>query len=139
LIAAQVIKKLVNIEPYKVKLKSLSILGMLGVVFFSGISNSKHLLTNYQEVAISCTFVLVYYLLALLVALSLSRLFSYEDKVTVFYTLFLKNITIALGISLLLKPGIAFYFVVAYLIQIPVASLMYHKLGRESVPARYQD
>ena len=75
--------------------------------------------------------ILVYYLIAFVIGYMGRSVFEdIKDWIAFLYTIFLKNISIALGLSVVLFPESVIYLVIAYLIQLPLAYYIMHSIEK---------
>ncbi len=120
----------------KKKMKSLSILGMLSIIFISGFEKSALIFQNTKYFISGMFYILAFYggvlLTALIYKSIVSKKFGAKEGITAFYTTFLKNITISLGLSALLFPASIIYLVLAYIVQLPTASYLYHRFAKNT-------
>jgi len=114
LIISQILKIFVKID--KEISKKISLIGMLLIIFLSGYLKSEYMLHIFSKNIFNILGVILFYL----ISFGISYLISKQNP-TIFYCLFLKNISISLGLSVILFPEAVIYLVISYLLQIPIA------------------
>jgi ACR3 family arsenite efflux pump ArsB len=113
----------------KYGIKPYSLIGMLGIIFFSTLLKSEFIVSNISTVLLNFFLVFLFYLFSLTAGL-VAKAFIKEEKMwkTFLYSIFLKNISISLALSVISFPESSIYLVVAFLVQLPLASLIMHKI-----------
>ncbi len=134
---SRIIRKKVKLnDEVMEKMRALSIFGMLSIIFISGFEKSYLVFEKIDYFLSGISYILVFYGCVLLTAFVSKKAaeskFGKKEGVTVFYTTFLKNITISLGLSALIFPSSIIYFVIAYIVQLPTASLFYHRFSKNT-------
>ena len=122
------------VQSNKEKLRLIGMSGMLMIILVSMLLKAAYIASNIYNILVNILLILIYYLVCIFVAYA-SKIFIKDSKdwIAVFYSLFLKNISISLGLCVILFPESVIYLVVAYLIQLPLASFAMHKLEKEVV------
>ena len=120
------------IKQNKEKIKLVGMSGMLLIIFVSTLLKSEFIIEHVSEIVINFILILVYYLISVGIGYTGRSVFGdIKDWIAFLYTVFLKNISIALGLSVVLFPESVIYLVIAYLIQLPLASYIMHRIEKE--------
>lgn len=121
--------KLYGIEGYK-KMKpnfgGISSIGVLLIVFISMALKSKTIITQLDLVVLSIIPLVIFYVLLVIISNFIGNKFlDKKDRISLVYSTSLRNLTIALGlaISSFSESLAVFLIAIAYIVQLPVASL----------------
>lgn len=124
-----------HLKDLKPVFAGLSSTGVLAIVFVAIALKTQTILSNIALVGQIIVPVVVFYLLVLLMAQLASRGMSdAQDRIALIYSATLRNLTIALGISLASfgESMAVLLIALAYVVQLPIASL-YMKINQKNI------
>ncbi len=108
----------------KPNLSGFSSTGVVLLVFFAIALKSKNIITNLDEAIIGIFVMALYYITILLISHFIGKKFlSYGDAVALVYSTAARDLTIALGIAIVLFSDSVLLIAVAYIVQVPLSAM----------------
>ncbi len=113
----------------------ISALGVAIIVFIALSLKSKIILGDLSLVLTAIIPLVVYYGLLLLISVSIgNRLLNYQDKIALIYGTQMRNLTVALGLTLNTFGGLAVFLIaLAYIIQVPIGAFYMHIIKKKGM------
>ena len=129
-----------NYKNIKPQLGSVSSIGVLVIVFVAMALKSKTIMSQTQLVAYSIVPLVIYYVTLFFISAMIGkRTLNREDGIALVYGSTMRNLTIALGISLSAFGGglAVFLIAISYVIQVPMAAFYMQLAKREKYENSY--
>ncbi|MGD9678655.1 MAG: arsenic resistance protein [Vulcanibacillus sp.] len=108
----------------KPNLSGFSSIGVVLLIFFAIALKSKNIVSNWDQALIGIFVMGIYYVIILIISHVIGKKFlSYGDAIALVYSTAARDLTIALGIAIILFKDSVLLIAVAYIVQAPLSAM----------------